>query len=631
MPTLNIAEQLIPDYQESGTTAKLRIWCSSDFTDEDGFRHLASQGKFFLEATCTIADKVITIPEIEHPIPSVPYLDTRFNAYLYTVRDELIQTFLVNYNIIPNQTTTTWESLRVHNSAVRGHYGFTGYLNQGQIQVLIDAGDDAVTLALDAVADDLATNYYTKTTSDARFLNINPYALEFIETNYHHVNHGLFWSANTDYKNVFAEFRIYPLGNGYFCSAGYGGNHCLLYGTSGDAVNGYILSGNFYDDNTHTAISFSTFDRLRHGEWYHVALAYDGTYITCIINGVPSSVTPYTGKRRTPNTYEGTLLIGGSDHNTFSGYISGVRIFECGTGSLPYSNPHNTVVRPQADDSFKLTTISNGSAEVGATFLADYSTKLLTDFGVGQSASKKNDGFLDETRSNSGMTGEVGAYNRPLGLNRTASYRPQWIVSPFGYSATGASPLTPIATATAYDSFGRNDKHFGNSTALGLGNLEVGNALWATWRNSANYGIINGNVFPASTTPGIAWFDDGVLNCEVRLYKTNSVNVTGLAVVYQMPFRIIDLNNYNFLYVDEYGSGYIFQVEAGVNTGAVGSLTFGTSWTYCAVRLNGSNVSVIRDGSVLTSFTMTKNLTGTGKGMLLNNPVQRVRQYAVLP
>lgn len=141
---LTIAEAQTANYQENITSAKLRISCLADFTDDDGMRHISSPKNFFLELDCTVADNTITIPEFDHPVPAIQYLGTRFQAVLYDNYDNQITHFLTNYQLIPNETTTTWESLRIHNSAVRGHYGFSGYLNQGQIQALINEGIENV-------------------------------------------------------------------------------------------------------------------------------------------------------------------------------------------------------------------------------------------------------------------------------------------------------------------------------------------------------------------------------------------------------------------------------------------------------------------------------------------------------
>lgn len=449
--------------------------------------------------------------------------------------------------------------------------------------------------------------------------NFNNFAVRFNDANHNHINHGRFFNPGETYGSFFWEALVKPAGSGqYIISAGYGGAHCLLWGFDAPVNGECTISGNVFFDGTPT--SFSTTEGVRVNQWCHVAIAGDsiGQKITLLINGVPSSVTQWTtGKRRTPAESDATLFVGGSDHQNFTGAISCIRGFE---GVLPYANPHNVTVRP-AVEQMAWTYLYNGTTGVSPSFLADYRTGLIKDWSLGLKG-VKHDGFMVETIS-AGNAG-LNTYNYLQNGNKIESKRPYFLVDKFSYTGSGPSET---ASGRIFDSFGRADQHKGNVPFFNLGMTQKGNKQW---QNSYLYGILNGRVYPSQTSAPVTYIIDTCSSYEVRLYKMNSTPIpTGLGISYGLAFNIVDQDNYEVLVVDEYGTGYIQQFVGGAYLGHLGAISFGTTWNYMKVVVSGNQVQVFADGTLKATQTMTQNLSGRNKGMVLNHPLCRVEKFVV--
>lgn len=450
----------------------------------------------------------------------------------------------------------------------------------------------------------------------------NTHALQFTAANVSHVNHGLFWVPSVAYTTFYADALIKPTGGQYFLSAGYGGAHNLLWGVNGDA-NGFTLSGNVYSSDTSTSTPFQTTEKIRYNEWAHVAVMYDGARIASFINGVPSAATVYTGNRKTLNAYEGTILIGGSDHLMYTGRLGGLRIFE---GVLPYDNLQNIAYRPPVEN-FNLASVVKGTATVvNASFLADYRTGKLEDYSAGLSGARHN-GYRAATLADSGsITGQL--FDSNVFYNRDPSRYPQWVVDPFSYSSTAATQKTQIATTRIYDDFSRADVHYGVAQTLGLGTTRVGAKAWT----AANYGILNGNAFYDGNVFGASAIiaDAGNTDGSIIWRRPSSTTASGLGVTYRFVFRYQDAANYHMLYVDEFGTGIVYQVVAGVLTALGANYAFGTAWTEAKVILTGATVDVYNGGASLGTRTMTQFLTATSKGFILTHPILRISEFGVI-
>lgn len=446
------------------------------------------------------------------------------------------------------------------------------------------------------------------------------WALYFDGTKKHHVYHDVFWKPGTAYGNFGADFLIVPMGTGYVTSAGYGGAHCLLAGVTGNEADGYTVTGNVYSSDTGIATTFTTTHKLRHGKLAHVGIYYDGALITCVINGRPCSYVSYTGNRKTANDYDGTLLIGGSDHINFTGYILQVRLFE---GAIPYANPHLTTIRPPLEPR---THFNIGSTEIEASFLADYRTGNLEDISGGLSG-KKHNGILAE--ANGGITGLGGQYGLlPLGYNRSPSLRPTWAVIKSEFSG-GASPKAVPVGARIYDSFGRDDVHFGNNAVLGLGGTQVGGKVWT----NSIYGISNGSAFVSAHGAGelqhAGILTDNQTDGTIILRRPVGAMPAGLGAHYGVIVRAVDGNTFNRVTVDEYGQLNVHQFVAGVNTGHLGTDMIPTNWTEIKVVLNGTQIQTYTDGTLRQTKNQTQNLTGTGKTFYLDTPMLEVSEFEV--
>lgn len=442
--------------------------------------------------------------------------------------------------------------------------------------------------------------------------------LRFESSKQQHVNHGLFWLPDTEYGNFWADFLIKPTEAGYIVSAGYGGAHCLLIGVAGTSA-GWTLTGNVRSVEEDGNVSFSTVDTLRHNEWAHIAISYDGTWITLLINGVPCSITAMTGSRLTIAPTDGVLYVGGSDHQNFGGLIAMARIIE---GSIPVSNIHQFALRPPLDPR---TSFYNATTEemVVASFLADYRNGTTEDISLGLEGANHT-GFLAQGKGV--INGDGGYLSLPTLYNRDESQNPTWSNNQFKYTGE-ASEKTQIANTRIYDDFSGADSHYGNSTAVSLGTTRVGGK---TWSADGQWGKINGNAYPTGATSDPAIVTDTEVNGTVILRKQSTNFPAGIGGAYYVIFRYVDANNHNILYIDEYGQGHIFTRTDG-NLTDLGLFSFGSSWTEAKVVMNGNTITAFKDGVLVrTENGVTTNNTGTGKGFFTNSPLLKVSEFGVI-
>lgn len=446
------------------------------------------------------------------------------------------------------------------------------------------------------------------------------YALEF-DGSPAHVNHGAFWQPSVEYSDFLAEFLIKPTGGGYFCSAGYGGNHCLLVGIDGNSTDGWTLTGNVHNSDTATTTSFTTLEPMRDGVWYYVAVVADGARLTCIYNGVPSSSIAFTTTRKTTDIVESVLYIGGSGHLNYAGRIAGARIFENVVPVAAANFFHTNVYRPPAER-FSMASVYDGTpAMVEASFVADYRAGRLDDQSSGLAGLKHN-GFL---ASATPVETEVGAYYNNNNYNYDAATRPEWVRDEFAFPTTAPTGKTPVVGARIYDDFARPDCHRGITATFSLGNTTVGSKAWS----GSAYGMMNGLAFAKAQDQEPTFVTDNQVDCTVLMRRTYSV--TGFGAGYQLAFRGSTFADCCILDIADTGTSYIISYVGGVYQGTIGgSFNFGTDWLEAKVVLTGDQCAIYKNGALVTTKTLVNNLSGTGAGFCLQRPIYRLSEFAVI-
>lgn len=476
-----------------------------------------------------------------------------------------------------------------------------------------------------------STYYNTTTNTHLTCLSTSPskwgtaqgnWALKFVASKAHHVNRGSVYAINTSYGNFAYEMLVKVQGGGYGLSVSNGGKHIILFGFSGDAVNGYTLTGNVWNELTGVATSVNSTEKIRHDRWTHLTMWGEGTRLGYSINGVPSVFVTWDGVRRISDINDTVWMTGGSDHLNSSMVLRAERVFET---TLPHTNYHNTVFRPPVE-TFNLVQFGNGAK---AGLLGDYSSGLLIDTGAGINGTTHH-GVLFETLSAGGVDGSVGqpaVYNlQPYTTNRNPAHLPQWVIDPFAWPTDSPPLQTVISSSRIYDDFSRPDVHYGSSTTLGLGTTRIGGAAWT----ASAYGILNGNAYPSTTSAGYATVADTQANDTTILRKPDTFFHTNLALAYQVIFRYCGPADHNFLQIDEYGQGFVFRVEAGVTTNTGVTMSFGTGWTEARVTASGNTITTFNGATLKDTRTITANAACTGNGWGANSPVARVSEFAVL-
>lgn len=451
------------------------------------------------------------------------------------------------------------------------------------------------------------------------------WSLVFTEADVSHVNHGLFWQPGVEYTDCFWEALIKPSdGAEHFISAGYGGNHCLLFGAICDST-GATLYANMFNSDTATLSEISTIEKIRPDEWAHVAVGFDGTRIVLFINGVPSSRLARTAPRKTADAFEGTLFVGGSDHSMFAGSVGAIRGFE---GSIPIPSLVDNSIRP-AVNRITRPSVSLSGSMIDAAFVADYRKGDLRDYSSGL-AGVLHHGVFGE--ANVDISGEAGQYQSQLAYDRDPTKYPVWALDPFAFSNTAAAQKTQIAGTRIYDDFSRADVHYGNSASLGLGTTRVGGKAWS----GTAYGILNGLAYCNASAFTSAIFtvitDAGSGNEDGTIIWRRPVASmpAGESSTYSFLFRYVDANNYTRLTIDEFGQGNVYEYSSGTPTQLGGTYTFSTDWTEVKVVLAGTALTVYKDGASLGGRTMTANLTATSKGMALAGTMLRISEFGVI-
>jgi hypothetical protein len=440
-------------------------------------------------------------------------------------------------------------------------------------------------------------------------------SLEFDSTKGHHVNHGIFWKPGVNHGVFFWEAWVKPYaGAQYVISDGYGGEHALLFGFSGGTTR-LALAGNLFDLTTNSPTSFGTDETVPVNQWCHIAIGWDGQKIVLFLDGIPSSVVPYTGNRMTHSGGgAGILFIGGSDHSNFNGKIARVRGFE---GVLPMDSLLNSFT---PEKYFRSTYLKSDGEIVTASFLADYSVpaKTYPDLSLGYRGAN-HIGILSRGED-FGFFGYKPDYSTNL---------PNWtsesITNPT-YQAS--SPVSIPSGAIVYDSFNRaNSTPLSGTIGLGIADKSFDNQkLSRRWRGTFlnQWAVFSERAVNLGQYPNPVWLETGTANMDVRATRLLGGFSNGdISIIY----RYQDDNNYgeafvgdNVVYLVEYVNGVSSFTRAGVQP---------QYWQYLRVMTNGSQVKVYCGVDEVISAVSPNLGTATKAGLKGFLPGKRIDDFTV--
>jgi hypothetical protein len=444
-------------------------------------------------------------------------------------------------------------------------------------------------------------------------------SLEFDATKGHHVNHGIFWKPGVNHGVFFWEAWVKPYANAqYVISDGYGGQHALLFGFSGGTTR-LALAGNIFDLSTNIPTSFATDETVPVNQWCHIAVGWDGQRIVSFIDGIPSSIVPFSGQRKTLlGSGAGVLFIGGSDHSNFNGKIARVRGFE---GVLPVDSLLDSFT---PEKYFRSTYLRSDGEIVTASFLADYSTfsKTYPDLSLGYRGA--NHVGLLSRGVDFGFFGSKSDFSTNL-----PNWTPESITKPT-YQASAA--ITIPAGAIVYDSFNRaNSTPVFGPTGLGIADKSFDNEKASRrWRGTLlnQWGILGEKALNLGANPNPVWLETGTENMDIRADRLVGAYSTGDI---ELIYRYQDDNNYGRVYVSEgnvylieYVSGSISMVRTGVQPAAL--------WYFLRVVANGNEVKVYCGPQEVISTTTANLLNATKAGMKgSSEKAERFDNFAVYP
>jgi Concanavalin A-like lectin/glucanases superfamily len=442
-------------------------------------------------------------------------------------------------------------------------------------------------------------------------------SLEFNETKHHHVNHGIFWKPGVNHGVFFWEAWVKPYANAqYVISDGYGGQHALLFGFSGGTER-LAIAGNLFDLNTNTPISFATNETVPVNQWCHIAVGWDGQRIVSFIDGIPSSIVPFSGQRKTlPGSGAGVLFIGGSDHSNFNGKIARIRGFE---GMLPVDSLLSSFTPERY---FRSTYLRSDGEMVTASFLADYSTpsKTYPDLSLGYRGAN-HVGLLSRD-VDFGFFGFKSDFSTNL-----PTWTPEPVTKPIYQTS---APITIPAGAIVYDSFNRaNSTPVFGPTGLGMADKSFDNDKTSRrWQGLLlnQWGILGEKALNLGQSPNPVWLETGTPNMDIRAERLTGYNTGNIGLIY----RYQNDSNYGYVYIGD-GNVYLIEYVAGaisiVRTGVQPSL-----WFALRVVTNESQIKVYCGSQQVISTTSTNLPTATKAGMKGSTELgERFDNFTVYP
>jgi len=428
------------------------------------------------------------------------------------------------------------------------------------------------------------------------------------------IGHGCFWLSDGSalgacFYDMLVMNRTYY---GYWISAGYGGDHALLFGYQASAQTGNLWSG--------TAIqSFGGDDAPAYGEWHHSAMTYDGTNAYCYIYGVPTGKTNIpSGRWNTTESYENVLYVGGSDHSNMTGRIAWLRAIE---GAYPYSAPR--AFHPEIFPGNRPMGVDLSANIVG---LWDYtkSGPLVPDLSPVGYNGKFHPGRpfnasqgVDKYQITTGQT----YFPCPSHVSDpTCPFNPTGLPASWG-EVIPTPPLTP-AGAIVFDSFSRRSSTWFHSATPSMGSTETGSQGIEAWnvKSADTWGILLGYavlLYSPVALP-VTWVETGTASQDVRVNRRLGNFGTGETGI---CFRFQDFNNYWLLANRWDGPIVLMKVVAGVAT-TVNSTTSYPAYTTLRVHALGSTITTYLDGTLLwtTSDSTLNTATKAGIGYASTYP-----------
>jgi hypothetical protein len=455
------------------------------------------------------------------------------------------------------------------------------------------------------------------------------------------VDYGNFWPEFTNLGHTFWEFWAMPSANAsttYMLSDGYGGLHALLFGFNNIGAtepNRYQFFGNMNDGviaSSHV-VTFGSDQGPAPNEWGHFAVGWDGSNIITYLNGVPVGRKAYPFPRQSTGagTGSGRLLIGGSDHQNFSGRIAQVRGFE---GSNPRENT-------SVESSFAPETVFSPAGNL-----------LSWYFIPGPTVADLSQGYLNTTHIGTPRGTSLGVLNSCPGCPT-----PQFVFDPtapnFATNTPSQPAPTPVAAAPpagalVFDSFSRANSTYLFGAKGGLGSTESGSAGPQVWQMDEDgnqrkqFGILNGIGVVLADSPAVSWVSTGSVTADLDVRVSRKVGGWGSGVSTGLSFRV--RNNANYFYAFTHalpGSPQIQVLEVGYfldgfRTTLVSNVTIPQNWSDLRVvtRENG-NIQVFLGSSAIYSTTelvlsheSKAGLYSDARGMAL---VNRWDNFSVYP
>jgi hypothetical protein len=143
MPDVQILSFPVPNWNHGGTTAKLRLYSSENWTDFDGVPHLGgitgSPEDFYQNIPCDVAGTNLTVPDFLTPatVISPDHPTVRITGVLVDEWDTVIEPPLFSHWFIPDVGILSWVDLSAANSAPMPPLG-DGFVRMSTLLALLN-------------------------------------------------------------------------------------------------------------------------------------------------------------------------------------------------------------------------------------------------------------------------------------------------------------------------------------------------------------------------------------------------------------------------------------------------------------------------------------------------------------
>jgi hypothetical protein len=206
---------------------------------------------------------------------------------------------------------------------------------------------------------------------------------------------------------------------------------------------------------------------------------------------------------------------------------------------------------------------------------------------------------LYATRTASGFT--IRSTNAPSASQTLGTFDVSYIV-------IGGQPaaITPVVA----DTFTRAD------SATSLGTADTGGAWTAL---SGTWGISSNQAYKPAGTTGIAYIDSGKADCKIQVDHSTVSGVNG-----GLAFRIVDASNYWLA-----SGNQLWKVQSGSFIAQGGTYLSFTNGQTMQVVLNGSLITVLKNGVAVATAVDSFQSTATKHGLRTDNTTARFDNFLV--